>query len=524
MFQNYYSDDRTTVAIDSGKLRGAYHNGVYYFRGIPYAKARRFEMPEPPDHWEGIRNAVTYSRVAPTIKKPDCIGVAALDLEPLFGYRFRPEGEDCLTINIWTKDIGGCEKKKPVMIWVHGGGFATGSSVEQLSYDGANLCRYGDVVTVSFNHRLNILGYLDLSDYGAKYENSGNAGMADIVEALRWVQRNIAVFGGDPDNITLFGQSGGGGKIMTLLQMPVAENLFHKGIIQSGLKPEDCSDEKKRCDSKKVAASLIRELGLTKNNIDQIQDIPFDVLREAFLKIQPRLDNADIFTGWGPVPNGYFAETLMNGHLSRKAENTPLLVGCTAAEQCLWVPEFMEYDKSPAEKMALLREMYHEGTDEMIRLFREAYPEKDLMQLYHMDCLFRSAVIDFCDRRTAAGSSTYVYLLDYDFSFLGTMPSYHGAELPLVFGNTDLVEAYCEPDAQALGIQMSSAWAAFAHTGDPGVRLLPKWMPYDKYGSYTMVFGRTCELKSNFDRTLQEAHQRYAPIHVIRDVFRSDKV
>ena len=191
MNRAFYSDDRTIVELNSGKVRGCFHNDLYYYRGIPYAETERYMMPRPITPWRGVKDAVTYGHVAPTLQKPDCAGMHALSEQPLFGYRFWPEDEVCQYINVWTQQINK-DRKRPVMVWVHGGGFCTGSSVEQMSYDGANLCRTGDVVVVSFNHRLNILGYLDLSEYGEKYANSGNAGMADIVEALRWVKNNIA--------------------------------------------------------------------------------------------------------------------------------------------------------------------------------------------------------------------------------------------------------------------------------------------------------------------------------------------
>jgi len=519
MYKDFYCDDRTVVEIDTGKLRGCYHNGVYYFRGIPYAEAERFQMPRPASPWEGVRDAMTYGRVSPTIKKPDCVGSASLANEPLFGYRYRPEGEECQFINVWTKDISGKNPKKPVMVWVHGGGFSTGSSVEQLSYEGSNLCNYGDVVVVSFNHRLNLLGYLDLSAYGEKYANSGNAGMADIVEALRWVQRNIAVFGGDPDNVTLFGQSGGGGKIMTLLQMPIADNLYHKCIMQSGLKPNDVPDAKKIADGLKVADALVAELGLSKKTIGCIDNFSFEDLRAAFLRLQPELIKQGVFTDWAPKPDGeYYVGTFMEGPFTEKARTTPCICGCTAAEQCLWTPEFVSYDKTEEEKLAILREMYGEGTEEMLELFRKAYPEKDILHLYHMDVLFRDATYYFMDKRLDTPAKTYGYLLDYDFHYMGTMPSYHGAELPLVFNNTDTVDAYAEPDAQALGVKMSSAWARFAHTGCPSNELLPEWKPYEADGKYTMVFGRTCILKDDFDRALVTAHQKYAPVQTIQQV------
>jgi len=508
MNRSFYCDDRTIVEVNTGKVRGCFHNGVYYFRGIPYAKAERYMMPEPADSWEGVRDAVTYGRVAPTIKKPDCVGPMSLAFEPLFGYRYRPEGEECQFINVWTNDISGNSKKKPVMVWVHGGGFATGSSVEQMSYDGENLARDGDVVVVSFNHRLNILGYLDLSAYGEKYKNSGNAGMADIVEALRWVQKNIEKFGGDPNNVTLFGQSGGGGKIMTLLQMPVADNLYHRCIIQSGLKYNNVPDAKKCEDSQKVAAAVVAELGLTAETIDDIANFTFDELRAAFLKVEPELIAQGVDTWWAPKPDGeYYVGTFFEREFTEKAKTTTCLVGCTAAERCLGTTKFLEYDRPEEEKMEILKNAYGDKLEALLPQFKEAYPQKDLMHLYNMDSSFRHAAYYFLDKRAATATApTYNYLLDYDFGFLGTMPSYHGSELPLVFNNTDYVDAYCEPDAQALGVKMSSAWAKFAHDGDPGVSTLPEWKPSTAENFRTMVFGHTCEVKSDYDRELIKTH------------------
>ena len=503
---NFFCDARTVVEIDSGKLLGCYLNGVYYFRGIPYCKTERFMMPTQVEPWEGVRNAFTYSRVSPTIQKPDCEGRGSLSSEPLFGYRYRPEGEDCQTINVWTRDISRKGPKKPVMVWVHGGGFATGSSVEQMSYDPRNLCGDNDVVCVSFNHRLNILGYLDLSEYGEKYWNSGNAGMTDIVEALKWVKRNIEVFGGDPDNVTLFGQSGGGGKIMVLLQMPCADDLYNRVIMQSGIKYQPSTDERKRRDSKLVAAAVVEKLGLTKETIDDIMDprkFSFDDLRAAYLAVEPGLRAQGLDTGWAPVPNGYFLNSFMDGEFTEKALKTPVIMGCNAAERCLAELKFGDYDLPEEEKIRRCKEKYGEFFDRLLPLFKEAYPEKDLMHLYFMDYSFRSASYEFLDHRVKAGAApTYNYLLDYDFGFAGCTPSFHGAELPLVFNSTEYVEAYHEPDAKALGVKMSQAWAQFARTGDPNITQLPQWHPFDASGAHTMVFGHTCEDRPDYDRKL----------------------
>lgn len=220
--------DQTVAQTKYGKVRGYCLDGNYAFQGIRYARAKRFQMPEEPESWDGIKDALSYGYVCRLLKQPELFDEVKIKRQ------FWLENEDCQYLNIWTPTL---EKgaKKPVMVWLHGGGFDSGSSIEQTVYDGENLSRFGDVVVVSLNHRLNILGYLDLSELGEEYWNTGNLGNADIVAALRWIQDNIEGFGGDPGNVTLFGQSGGGMKVWSLMQTPEANHLFHKGIIQSGV-------------------------------------------------------------------------------------------------------------------------------------------------------------------------------------------------------------------------------------------------------------------------------------------------
>ena len=210
-----------------GQLRGVKTEDAYIFRGIKYANARRFHMPEPVESWNGIRDAIIYGFVCPEITTPvphDQFTVPHV---------FYPQHEDCQYLNIWTQSLDS-QAKRPVMVWLHGGGYSTGSGIEHYAYDGEELSRHQNVVVVTLNHRLNVLGYLDLSAYDEEYAQSGNVGMADIVEALRWVKNNIAAFGGDPENVTVFGQSGGGGKVTTLLQMPSADGLYHRAIMRTG--------------------------------------------------------------------------------------------------------------------------------------------------------------------------------------------------------------------------------------------------------------------------------------------------
>ena len=243
-----------TVQIQSGAVAGYVEDGVFTFKGIPYAKAGRFQPATDPDPWEGVRASRAYGPTCPQGARAgwyDDNQAFAMHWDDGF-----PD-EDCLRVNIWTAGIND-GKKRPVMVWLHGGGFSAGSGQEQIGYDGSNLARGHGVVVVSLNHRLNVLGFLDLSGFGAKYATSGNLGMTDIVKALEWVRDNISAFGGDPANVTIFGQSGGGGKVCTLLAMPSAQGLFGKAIVESGSILEALPQKW----SRRIGAATVRELGI----------------------------------------------------------------------------------------------------------------------------------------------------------------------------------------------------------------------------------------------------------------------
>ena len=256
------SHTHPVVQTKAGKLRGFVVDGTYTFHGIKYADARRFQMPQPPQPWEGVKDALSYGYVSPILNRETAAG------EVKIPHRYWPKDEHCQYLNLWTRSLDP-EANRPVMVWFHGGGFRDGSSIEHVAYDGENLCRYGDVVVVTVNHRLNILGYLDLSPYSEKYANSGNAGNADLVASLQWIKDNIRQFGGDPNNVTIFGQSGGGGKVSSLMQTPAANGLFHKAIIMSGVY------EGTKCppnpDSRPLVQAMLAELGLTEDQVGQLE-------------------------------------------------------------------------------------------------------------------------------------------------------------------------------------------------------------------------------------------------------------
>jgi para-nitrobenzyl esterase len=246
------------VQVAAGKLRGFHDGKTSTFLGIPYAEAERFEMPKAVKPWDGIRSAQAWGPVSP-IPVQDKPGPD----EFVFPHRYWLENEARQVLNIWTQNAS-ASAKKPVMLWMHGGGFTNGSSMGSYAYDGKNLSEFGDVVVVSVNHRLNIIGTLDLSAYGPQYENSRYTGMADLVAALQWVQENIAQFGGDPGNVTLFGQSGGGSKATRLMHMPVAKGLFHKAIAQSGggLNYRTVEPAAAIARQQAIAAATLKQLGL----------------------------------------------------------------------------------------------------------------------------------------------------------------------------------------------------------------------------------------------------------------------
>ena len=253
----------TVVKIHSGQLIGAKEDGIYEYLGVPYAQAERFMPPKDVTPWEGLRPAVTHGEncFIPMMK-----GVAG---DELFNpHRYMPMSENCQFANVWTPGVADGQKR-PVMVWIHGGGFTNGSGIELTSYDGHNLSKTGDVVVVTLNHRLNVLGFLDLSAYGEKYKNSGNASLEDLVAALRWVNKNAEAFGGDPGNVTIFGQSGGGYKVRALMGTPSARGLFHKAIVQSGSRVDSVTDQ---ASSRKVAELTLANLGIGAEEVDRLAE------------------------------------------------------------------------------------------------------------------------------------------------------------------------------------------------------------------------------------------------------------
>lgn len=499
--------DSPVVQTDKGLIRGYFARDVYKFKGIKYADAARYRSPREVEPWDGMRDALAYGRVAPTIEGR---GTAYEKLGIMVEYRWMPEDEDCQYLNVWTKTID-CRAKKPVMVWLHGGGFFCGNTAEFESYEPENLCKDGDVVIVSINHRLNILGFLDLSEYGEEFSNSGNLGMEDIIAALKWVKNNIAVFGGDPDNVTLFGHSGGGMKITALMQIPEAAPLFHKGIIQSGVNSNDhfrITPDKSRA----VARAVVDELG----GIDRLMTARFRDISDAFLNVEPELRKKGLGE-WGPVENGWYVGDPMHGQITDKFKTTPLIVGSLIAETLMWEGVYYDGGASEEEKLGYIQERYGPHTDAMIDLFKKAYPGKNMIDLRYLDTEFRHNILNYLDKRSAVGSApTYSYVLAFDFNLNGCTPAFHSAEHALVFRSMDRMDFVQVDGAKKISDEMSMSWVSFAKTGDPNNCALPeKWLPYKTGDEHTFVFDRVSECRGRYDTDMYRYMQCNCPIHVL---------
>src|SRR5579884_487511 len=366
------------VEIVSGRLRGITSGGIHAFKGIPYAAPpvgpNRFRPPQPAQPWAGVREASAYaghawqSPLRPK-RRPE--------LDRLLGPADdTPEGEDCLTLNVWTPDLD--KGKRPVMVWLHGGAFAYGSGNRAVT-DGANLARRGDVVVISVNHRLNIFGFLHLADLGGeRFAGSGNAGMLDQIAALEWVRDNVAGFGGDPGNVTIFGESGGGGKVSALLAMPAAQGLFHRAIVQSGAAIRMTARERANA----LAAAVLAQLGIGKNECDRLQDVPPQQLLAAIAPASraagprpfPLLDRYD----FGPVVDGAdLPQHPFDPAAPAASAAIPLLVGGTKDESSLFLTEDEPYWTGTLTEAALrarIAAVAGDDADAVIAAYRERLP------------------------------------------------------------------------------------------------------------------------------------------------------
>lgn len=495
--------ESAAVETQSGRVRGFSDRGIDTYLGIPYgastAGAARFQRAQAPKPWTQTRLALQYGPSCPQMES------RWHDLTAYFyDYNVARMDEDCLRLNVWTpgsKPTG----KRPVMLWLHERGFYGGFGHELKAIHGRNLAERGDVVVVSINHRVNIFGFFNLSNYGAQYADSTNVGLLDCVLALEWVKQNIANFGGDPSNVTIFGQSGGGAKVNHLMAMPSAKGLFHKAIAQS---PVPLITQVRSLEETATYANeVVGRLGLNKFNIAKIHELPHQAIQGAYLETLRAKSN-----GWngpaadgGALPESPFARTA-----PELSAEIPLMVGTTIRESGPILDPAVGV-MSEDELGRRVRNKFGERRDEVLRAMRKAYPTMKAFDLWHQidKPEFReAAVLQAARKWEQQGAPVYLYQFAWESRVLDGAPrAFHGSEVAFVFHNTDLCERMTGGtlEARELAGKVCDAWVAFARTGNPNHKILPHWPAFAPIRESTMIFDNVCEVKNAYDREAREA-------------------
>ena len=476
------------VSTSNGPVRGYRAGGLHIFKGLRYAApplgALRFAPPQKPAPWTEPADALTLG--APAIQvgvEPGgTTGGKSAGDPPAPG---QPgTDEDCLFLNVWTPGLTG---QRPVMVWLHGGGFANGSGGAAM-YDGEAMARRGDVVMVTVNHRLNVFGYLHLGDLGG-HASSGEAGMLDIVLVLEWVKDNIAAFGGDPGNVTIFGESGGGMKVSLLLAMPAAAGLFHRAIVQSGPWLKAVSRE----NATKHAKAFLDALGVKPGELDKLQSLSAAEIQAAAAKSAP----PNVIAGFSPCIDGVaLPRDPFDPDAPAVSKDVPVMIGTNKDEATLFLfadPRFGDYTEEDLAKRA--RQAHGDKADALVAALRETFPDYSpshlTAQVQTVGMFWRDSITLAERKKAQGGAPAYMYLLEWETPRgRGRLRSPHALEIPLMFDNVETARNFVGggDDPQRLAEQMSEAWLAFARTGNPATPALPDWPAYDPDRRATMVF------------------------------------
>ena len=489
--------------VKGGRVRGFVEDKIYTFRGVPYAVAERFELPQPVPVWAGTLNAQSYGPVSAIPSHNS----TSKD-EFVLPHRYWNENEHCQNLNVWTPTLDK-KAKKPVMVWMHGGGFTNGSAIESFAYDGRNLSEFGDVVVVSVNHRLNIIGTLDLSAYGEKYAMSRYTGTTDLVAALQWIHDNIESFGGDPSSVMIFGQSGGGGKVVRMMHTPAAKGLFHRVTAESGgatvmfrdTKPADSIKAQQA-----IAAHTLANLGLTGSQIDELKQVPYEKLLAAgteALKQAGKELGRDL--NWDVIADDKYVMT----EYCDWANDIPLMSGYNFSEHVGTMDKsvFDKNDWTAAQIDAALTKEFGANKDAVVAEFKKVFPEKRVQDVIFFSAISRPIIKRALKVKLEQKAPVYHYLFNYELEVNGGTTPFHCAEITFAFHNVGLREMRVAtggtPNAFSLQDKVSRAWINFAKTGNPSQPGLD-WKPYTEKDPQTMIFDVKSGSRALVDDTLVE--------------------
>lgn len=485
--------EHTRVNTKYGPIEGYLDGDIYTFKGIKYADAKRFMPPTAPSTFSNLQQCKLYGPQAPqseTLRwnknnQTDYAFGNQFVLEPM-------DEENCLVLNVWTRSIND-NKRRPVFVWIHGGGYATGSGHDLPCYEGRALAETGDIVVVNINHRLNILGYIDLSGLGGKYAKSVNLGMQDIVKSLEWIRDNISKFGGDPDNVTIGGQSGGGGKVSTLLAMPSAKGLFKRAIVQSGSTLRHAESK----NTQKFGVALAEELGQPANENADFSKFSYDELNEAV----GRLSRKGVRGGFSPVVDGTILPCQPFEPAAETCFDVPMLIGTDFNEFTFDISKEMTEDEAVS---AVKKRMGEERGGKFVEAFRKAYPDAPAKAMTYVDTGFRAnAVRQASAKYKQGGAPAYLYLFTWAPTS-NALGASHGMELPFMLHNVSLQREMTGASKEAYKFEkvISDIWLSFIKTGNPNTKGLPKWEPYNDETGVTMILDNKCYPLNHHDREL----------------------